>query len=135
MGCEDMFARNNEEIMQTCQQILSVVREKSKQEVNPLLFRIQMILQEFQTHFTALASAEVSIQQQKYHWSILYRDGDTLDEMATMLHNTTPVLIKTEVDYIKQCLVFFTYHIVNLFGKDEARYIITPKFQELAELW
>ena len=55
--------------------------------------------------------------------------------MNTMLHNTTPVFIRSEVDYIKQVLVFFTDQVVSNFGKRESLYIITPKFQELVKLW
>lgn len=124
-----------DEIFQSCQAILIAVREKSREEVNPLLIRIQYVIEELQTHLLAIVSAKVDAQKQKYHWSVLYRDGDALDEMAILLNNTTPVYIQTEVDFIKQCLVFFTHHVVQSFGKRESLYIITPKFQELSGLW
>ncbi|MBI0576799.1 hypothetical protein IEC97_05470 [Neobacillus cucumis] len=124
-----------DEILSACKHILSVVKDKLKEDVNPILIRIQYIIKEFQTHLAATASTMNNPQQEKYHWSVVYRAGDTLDEMATLIKNTTPVLIKTEVDYIKQRLVFFTNHVVQTFGNRESLYIITPKFQELSGLW
>ncbi|MBT2756789.1 hypothetical protein J7E71_12570 [Mesobacillus foraminis] len=128
-----MFS-HTDKILKACQHIQTVVRDKSKEEVNPLLIRIHYVTEELQTHLLAVASAN-SVQQQKYHWSVLYRDGDALDEMMIMLNNTTPVFIQSEVEYIKQGLVFFTQHLVQTYGKRESLFIITPKFQELSELW
>ncbi|WP_254119119.1 hypothetical protein [Bacillus sp. FJAT-29790] len=123
-------ARTKDEIICACENIL--IKEKLKNEVNPLMIRVQYIIHEFQTHFLALAKGGM---HDKYHWSVLYRNGDTLDEMATLLKNTTPVSIHTEVEYIKQCLVFFTNQVVQAYGKRDSLYIITPTFQELAGLW
>lgn len=123
-----------DKLIQTSNQILMTVREMSKEEINPLLYRIQVVLEEVKTHLLAVASKQ-DRNQLKYHWSVLYRAGDILDEMSTLLKNTTPVMIQTEVDYIKQNLIFFTEHIVQTYGKNEALYIITPKFQELSDLW
>ncbi len=123
------------DILKTSQHIIMVVEDKSKDEVNPLLIRIQYVIKELQTHLTALASSENDTHQQKYHWSVLFRVGDSLDEMASLIKNTTPVFIQTDVDYIKQRLVLFTPHVVQTFGKRQSLYIITPKYQELAGLW
>jgi len=126
---------NIDEILKACQLMLSTVREKSEIELNPLLIRIQYVINEMESHFLVIASNIEDIKTEKYHWSILYREGDILDEMATLIHNTTPVSIRTEVDYIKQQLITFTSMVVQTFGKRESLYIITPKFQELAGLW
>lgn len=96
-----------DKILESCHQIRNKVQEKLKWEVNPFLIRIQSVILELETHFTAVFSTK-NVNELKYHWSVLYRAGDTLDEMATMLRNTTPVLIQTEVDYIKKELVLFT---------------------------
>jgi hypothetical protein len=95
----------------------------------------QIVLEEFQTHLHKISTLNDDVQQQKYHWIVLYRNGDVLDEMMTLLNNTTPVFIQTEVIFIKQCLVFFTQHVVKTFGQRESLFIITPKFQELSDLW
>ena len=126
---------NIDEILKACQLMLSTVREKSEIELNPLLIRIQYVINEMESHFLVIASNIEDIKTEKYHWSILYREGDILDEMATLIHNTTPVSIRTEVDYIKQQLITFTSMVVQTFGIRESLYIITPKFQELAGLW
>jgi hypothetical protein len=123
---------NTDEIMQTCEDILVKVREKSKVEVNPLLIRIQSIIKEFQTHLLSLSGEG---GDEKYHWGVLYRAGDTLDENAVLINHTTPVFIQTELDFIKRKLVLFTNYVVQKFGKRDSLYIITPKFQELAGLW
>jgi len=126
---------NAEDIYKACQQILHAVKEKSKEVVNPYLIRIQSIIIELQNHFQAILSLEDNRSKLKYHWSVIYRDGDTLDELTTLINHSTPVFISSKVDYIKQRLVFFTSEIVSIFGKRESLYIITPKFQELAKLW
>lgn len=134
-GCEPRMIPYKNEILQACQSIVKAVSEKSKEDVNPILIRIQLVLEEFQAHLHWISTLQDDVQQQKYHWSVLYRDGDILDEMTTLLNNTTPVFIQTEIAYIKQCLVFFTQHVVKTFGLRESMYIITPKFQELSDLW
>ncbi|WP_462409620.1 hypothetical protein [Neobacillus sp. Marseille-QA0830] len=123
------------ELQQSCANILAKVNEKLIEVVNPLLIRIQYVVEEFQSHLLALTKASGDIGLQKYHWSVLYRAGDTMDEFAVLIHNTTPVPIKNEVDYIKQQLVFYANQVVQLYGKRESLYIITPKFQELAKIW
>ncbi len=123
------------DIQQVCQNIIAEVNEKLKLENNPLLFRIQHVVREYQFHLRSLSSASSNPELQKKHWGVLYRAGDAIDEMSILLHNTTPVPIKDDVDYLKQQLVFFTTEVVQLYGKRESLYIITPKFQELAKLW
>jgi len=129
------MTRNTAEMIKVCEHILKVVKEKSKEEANPLLTRIQFVIQEIQTHFLAVSTLKEDLQQQKNHWSILYRDGDVLDEMTTLLNNTTPVYIQSEVEYIKHSLVEFTSEVVHAYGLRDSLYIITPKFQELSGLW
>ncbi|WP_216637388.1 hypothetical protein [Bacillus sp. FJAT-27445] len=51
------------------------------------------------------------------------------------MKNSTPIAIQNDVEFIKECLVFLTKMVVEGFGKREALFIITPKFQELARLW
>lgn len=128
---------NIEDIVQACERILQQVREKSKESVNPILLRIQVVVNEMQQHLAALTKAENQndLRQKKYHWSVLYRDGDMLDEMMTLLHNTTPVFIQTDVNYITQRLIYLTTEVIQTFGRRESYYIITPKFQELAGIW
>jgi len=135
MGCDNRMLNNQNEIFSACEHIRTMVSKKSKEEVNPLLLRIQYIIQEFWDHFLALSKGNMNKLDERYHWSVLYRVGDTLDEMAILLNNTTPVFIQTEVEYIKQRLVFFTSRVVQTYGIRNSLYIITPKFQELAGLW
>lgn len=124
-----------EDLISACERILTRVREKSKEEVNPILIRIQVVIQEFTTHLRSLSAPIKDKKLEKYHWSVLYRAGDMIDEMAVIIKNTTPVFIQTDVDYIKQRLIFFTKQVVSGFGNRESFYIITPKFQEMAGLW
>lgn len=135
MGCDDKVLNNTNEIIRSCDNILKAVEEKSKEEVNPLLIRIQRVILEFQDHYLSIAKGNMNPSDKKYHWSVLYRAGDMIDEMTVLLRNTTPVFIQTEVEYIKQSIVFFTNEIVQTYGRREALFIITPKFQELAGLW
>ncbi|WP_419887068.1 hypothetical protein ACN6MT_16205 [Neobacillus niacini] len=126
---------NVNEVIQASQQIQLAAKQKSKEEINPLLVRIQYIVEELQAHLLAISESPLSLKDSKFHWSVLYRDGDTLDEMYTMLKHTTPLPVQTEVEYIKKCLIFYTRSVVDLFGENNSLYIITPKFQELSNLW
>jgi hypothetical protein len=121
------------EMIKSAQNIIYTVGEKLKVENNPLFFRIQLVLNELKGTLLAIKSSS-NAEKEKNYWSIIYRDGDMLDEMAKMLKNTTPVPIEKDVEYIKQSLVLLTEHVVQKYGKQEAKYIITPKFKELAKM-
>lgn len=126
---------HSSEFVQACASIKKEAMNQSKVDINPLFTRISVILDELMEHVLLLSSDSNDSLDEKYHWSVLYRAGDVLGEMATMLTHTTPLPIRTEVQFIMQILIFYTQIVIQRFGKREALYIITPKFQELADLW
>lgn len=123
------------EIVETCGQIEDEARKKARWEINPLLSRIVSTVREIKSTVQALYLVKNGTEDAKDLWGILYRGGDILDEQFIMLKNSTPIAIQNDVEFIKQCLVFFTKRVVEGYGKREAISIITPKFQELARLW
>jgi hypothetical protein len=122
-------------IEQTCLAILHAVDEEAKVDSNPILIRIQYVVMEIRAHFREVLAGDNHLAQRKYHWSVLYRAGDTLNEMTILLKNTTPVFIENEVYFIMQQLVFYTHDVIQSFGGKESLYIITPMFQEMAGIW
>ena len=86
-------------------------------------------------HIDKLESENSDVKKLKYHWSVLYRDGDVLEEMGTLIKNTTPVFIEKEIDFISQSLVLSAPIVIQSFGRIESLFIITPKFQEMSGLW
>ena len=126
---------NSMEIKQVCHKILTLVRDKAREEINPLLIRIQHVIYEMLAHIDKLESENSDVKKLKYHWSVLYRDGDVLEEMGTLIKNTTPVFIEKEIDFISQSLVLSAPIVIQSFGRIESLFIITPKFQEMSGLW
>ncbi|WP_053365497.1 hypothetical protein [Bacillus sp. FJAT-27245] len=123
------------EIIEASGQIEAKARKKAREEINPLLSRIGITLHEITETIQRLSVVKNGTEEAKDLWGILYRAGDILDEEFIMLKNSTPISIQNEVEFIKQCLVFFTKMVVDGYGKREALFIITPKFQVLARLW
>lgn len=126
---------NSMEIQQVCQSMIKLVREKSMVEVNPLLIRMQYVIHELLYHMREIETENSNSEKLKYHWSVLYRDGDILDEMGTLIKNTTPAFIERDIDFISQSLVLSTPLVLGRFGRKETLYIVTPKFQEMSGIW
>lgn len=124
-----------QEIYQTCQKIEREAREKAYVEINPLLSRVQLITKEIKEHLNLLSATRLGSDRHRFHLSVLYRSADILDEMYAMLQHTTPLPIRADVDFIMKSFVEYTGKVVEMFGRKEALYIVTPKFQKLSGLW
>jgi hypothetical protein len=104
-------------------------------EPNAIARRLSLLLTEMQQYTRASINAHQNKTEQKEFLSILYRNADETNEMYTMLQNVSPINLQVEINPISDILVELVPNIVEEYGKEETLFIITPRFQQLSNVW
>jgi hypothetical protein len=138
-----------EEIAAAVRMASDVVRELLKSpgtDHNPYVIRLLILLEELYQKSEA-AAMEINLQASnkslKDSLSVMYRDGEEIEEMYKMLKRTIPSItplslilqLEADVKKIKDLLTTLVPYVVGIFGSREALFIVTPGFQHRAGLW
>lgn len=112
---------------------------------NPYAARLLLVLQELEislakvNHYFRFPDNKAKL---KNDLSIIYRAFDEVLEFQTMLIRTMkgvpPFLfseLKQEVKMLQKLLVDFVTFVIQIFGRRQTLFIITPEFQSLSGLW
>ncbi len=111
---------------------------------NPYTARLLKLILELKTcsQEAIIAYSEGDRQGYKSYLEILFRSETMASELNTMLGRTTPKVPKKikgkldrDINNLENLLVRLARAISVIFGPRETLYILTPKYQDLANLW
>lgn len=103
--------------------------------LNPLPHRLSMLLKEFTFHLSEGMKTIKDKKKFKTHMSIVFRGGGMIHEMYIMVQRTENIPLGTEMGRLEQGLKQLAPYIVKIFGYEQALYIVTPHYQQLADMW
>lgn len=103
---------------------------------NPLPHRLSILLSEFMYYTSESINHLDDAKKLKTDLEILFHNGVMLNEMDTMLNRTENIIsLKTEMGTLQEGLSHLARYVAEIYGYEQAKYIVTSHFQQLSGLW
>jgi hypothetical protein len=102
---------------------------------NALFPRLKVLLNEMNETVQQAATNKKNPNMLKENSSIMFRNADMILEMNTMLKRTSNLHFDMETKSLQEQFSNLVPLIVKKYGRNEALYIVPPRFQRTSDLW